>query len=417
MAALREKLLRAVSLKELTNTLCDAVSIPSVAPNETAMQMFMADLMRDAGMELDEWEIDVDALQDHDAFSCEVDRERPRGLVGVFGQGDGRTLVLNGHVDVVPAGDLSRWTVPPFEGTVRDHRVYGRGAVDMKGGLLCAVFAVKALAEVGVKIPGKIIIQSVIAEEDGGMGTLATVARGHTGDFGIVLEPTELIIAPAQAGASNFRVTIPGRAAHGALRDEGVDPLDKFVVVYSALQELERRRNQDQTDPLFAAYENPYAIACGTIQGGDWASTVAESVRFEGRLGVRVGETMKAARAELVAAIEAAAKSDEWLRVTPPVIEWWGGQFAPAAIPVDHEGVVKLTRALEKVSGHPATVQGMPFGADMRLLVNNGNTPSVLFGPGNVRQAHAPDEYVEIEELGIATHTLITFILDYFGLA
>jgi acetylornithine deacetylase len=179
---------------------------------------------------------------------AEIDREHALGAVGRFGRGAGRTLVLNGHVDVVPAGEPARWTVPLWSATIRDGRGYGRGAADMKGGLCCALFAVHAIHRAGIELPGAVLLQSVIGEEDGGCGTLAAIERGHTGDAGIVLEPTELMIAPAQAGALNFRLTVPDKAAHGALRTEGVSPLDRFLPLYAAMRDFEARRNRDVSD-------------------------------------------------------------------------------------------------------------------------------------------------------------------------
>jgi acetylornithine deacetylase len=321
--------------------------------------------------------------------------------------------VLNGHVDVVPAGDLDLWTVPPWEATVRDGRVYGRGSVDMKGGLCCALAALRAVRDAGARLEGLVLLQSVIGEEDGGLGTLATIERGHTGDAAIVLEPTELMVAPAQAGAMNFRLTVPGRAAHGALGTEGVSPLDRFLPLYAAMREFEAERNRDVADPLFADYDVPFALCIGTLRSGIWASTVAESLTCEGRLGVAVGEEPAAVRRAFAAVIDDTARADPWLRDHAPVLEWWGGQFDPAAIPVDHPIVTTLAAAHHEASGRAAVVRGMPYGADMRLLVNQGRTPTVLYGPGDVRRAHAPDEFVPIADLEAATRTLVLTTLRY----
>lgn len=410
-----------------TNTLIDClaglIAIDSSGGRESLAQEYVARVMTDAGMDVDMWEIDLDALRRDPAFCTELERDRPLGVVGSTGGftagGDaavsGPTLVLNGHVDVVPAGEPERWSVPPWRGTVRDNRVYGRGSADMKGGLCCALFAVRALQAAGVALAGRVLIHSVIGEEDGGLGTLAAIRRGHTGDSAIVLEPTELVIAPAQAGAFNFRVTVPGQAAHGALRAEGVDPIGKFMPIYAALQDLERRRNARPRHPLYADQDLPFALCIGTVRAGVWASTVAESLTFEGRFGVAVDEDSEAARSELAGALAEAAARDPWLCDHPPALEWWGGQFAPAVIAADHPIVTTLSAAHRAVTGKDATVRGMPYGADMRLLVNEGGTPAVLYGPGDVRRAHAPDEFVDIEDLTVATRALVLTILRYCG--
>jgi acetylornithine deacetylase len=375
----------------------------------------MARLLAESGLAVDRWAIDMEEVARHPAYSAEVTRVEPLGVVGSMGGGAGPTLILNGHVDVVPAGELANWSVPPWALTVRDGRAYGRGALDMKGALLCAVFAARAIRDAGVRLRGALQIQSVIGEEDGGCGTLATLLRGHRGDAAIVLEPTEMLIAPAQAGALNFRIEVPGKAAHGALRTEGVDPIDKFIPIYRALQALERERNAGPRDPLFAAYEVPYPICIGQIEAGVWASTVAERLICSGRYGVKIGEDLDAARRQLEACVAMVAAADSWLCEHRPVVTWWGGQFAPAAIAADHPLVAALREAAIASGGPAPGVQGMPYGADMRLLVNQGRIPTVLFGPGDVRKAHQPDEAVPLDQLRATLRTLVIVILRFCG--
>ena len=413
MTELEARVLEAIDLDGLIETLCDLIAFESSEGREVPIQTRMAELLREARMETDVWELDLDRLRQHPAYGAEIERDRALGVVGRWGSGRGPTLALNGHVDVVPAGEAERWTVPPWKGTLRDGRVYGRGSVDMKGGLCCALYAVRALRQAGVTLDGSVTIQSVVGEEDGGTGTLATIERGHTADAAIVLEPTELVVAPAQAGALSFRITVPGRAAHGALRAEGVDPLATFGRLYRALTELEQQRNERLWHPLFADYEIPYAICVGKVHAGIWASTVAERLVMEGRYGIGIGEDSRLAERELEAAVEAVARQDDWLREHPPVVEWWGARFEPAAIPSDHPLVSTVSDSFEAASGRPPVLRGMPYGADMHLLVRQGRTPTVLFGPGDVRRAHAPDEFVPIADLEATTRTLALTILRY----
>ncbi|MGD8869689.1 MAG: ArgE/DapE family deacylase, partial [Gemmatimonadales bacterium] len=320
-------------------------------------------------------------------------------------------------VDVVSEGERSRWTVPPWEGTIRDGRLYGRGACDMKGALACALFAAAAIRDAGVRLNGRLLIESVVGEEDGGCGTLAALERGYRGDGAIVLEPTRMTVAPAQAGALNFRIRISGAAAHGCFRDEGVSPIEKFIPVYQALAALERERNADVAHPLFVDYPLPYALSVGTVHSGAWASTVAEELVCEGRYGVAVGEDLASARAALEAAVKAAAAADAWLREHPPRVEWWGAQFEAAETPVESDIVSTLCGAVAALTGTPPPIQGMPYGADMRLLVNEGATPTVIYGPGDVRRAHAPDEYVDIAELEAVARALALAAVRFCGVA
>ncbi len=407
--------LAAIDLPGLLDTLSGLIAFDSSGGREVEVQEHMAGLLAEAGMETELWEIDLAALRAHPAFAVELERERALGLVGRAGRGRGPTLVLNGHVDVVPAGERERWSSPPFRATRRGVHVVGRGAADMKGGLACAIAAVRALRQAGIELEGSVMIQSVVGEEDGGLGTLATLARGHGGDAAIVLEPTRLAIAPAQAGAANFRITVPGRAAHGALRTEGVDPLERFALIHGALRELEAERNARLGHPLFGDSELPFAICVGTVRAGIWASTVAESLVMEGRFGLAPGEDTARARGELAACLEAAAAREPWLREHPPVLEWWGARFEPAEIDPGHPLVVTLATALAEVTDRPARICGMPYGADMHLLVREGGIPTVLFGPGDVRAAHAPDESVPIADLEAVTRTLVLALIRSCG--
>lgn len=389
----------AVDAERLFALLADLVAIESVANRETPAQERVAEEMRSIGLETDVWEIDFEQLRRHPAYTADVERHEGLGVVGSMGRGEGRTLILNGHVDVVPAGEIERWTSPPFELTRRDGRLFGRGVVDMKGQLCSALAAARALRDAGIELDGALQIQSVIGEEDGGSGMLATIERGHTGDGAIVVEPTEFVIAPAQAGALSFRLTVPGLAAHGAMREEGVDPVEKFIPIFRRLRALEADRNRDVADPLFRGEALPYALTMGRLRAGIWPSTVAESLVVEGRYGVAPGEDLAEARRALEDAVAEAASVDAWLRDHPPTIEWVGAQFEAARTDARDPMVGTLAGAARSLGGAEPRVGGVRYGADMRLLVNHGHVPTVLFGPGDVREAHRPDESIPAADL------------------
>lgn len=416
MNPVEQRVLQALDVEGLVDLLCELIAIPSLSGQETPAQERVAIEMVACGLNVDRWQIDLETLRRHPAYTTEVERNQALGVVGVLGNDrGGRSLILNGHIDVVPPGDEANWSYPPWQGTVEGGRVYGRGAVDMKGGLCCALYAARALHQAGVRLHGRLLVQSVIGEEDGGVGTLAAILRGYCADGAVVVEPTELKVAPAQAGALDFRITVPGQAAHGCLREEGVSAVDKFIPLYQALIELERERNERVEDPLFAGYRLPYALSVGKVRAGEWPSSVPERLILEGRYGVAVGEDVAQARRQFEEAITHAARPDPWLCDHPPQVEWWGGQYAPASIPPGHPLVGTVCEAYQEASGFNAHVAGMTYGADMRLLVNEGNTPTVLFGPGDVRQAHRPDEFVAISDLAVAARTLALVALRYCG--
>ena len=379
--------------------LAELIAIESLGGHETPAQEWMAARMRAMGLDVDVWDIDFPALEKHPAFSMEVPRRHGLGVVGTLGTGEGPTLVLNGHVDVVPVGDISQWTAPPFAATVRDGRVLGRGACDMKGGIAAALAALRALMATRTRLRGRVALHSVIAEEDGGAGTLATILRGHRGDGALSMEPTELMLAPAHAGALSFRIRVPGLSAHGCVREEGVSAIETFRPIHDALLALEAERNGRLRQPLFDRYRLPYALSIGRITAGDWPSSVPDLLVCEGRYGIAPGEDAAQAQLELERAVAHAAASHPFLQLHPATVEWWGGQFMPAITPSHAPVVVTTSGAISDVTGAPPRVEGMTYGADMRLLVNEGRIPTVLFGPGNVRHAHRPDEFVPIDDL------------------
>ncbi len=426
--ATEEAVLSSVNEQWLLETLAKLVAIPSWQGRERPAQEYMVEVLSGMGLELDVWEIDEAALSRHPEYATEIVREDPLGVVGCWdGEGEegGPTLVLNGHVDVVPPGDEGRWTTPPFEMALREvqsrsgararRRVYGRGVLDMKGPLVAGLAGVKAVLDSRLPLRGSLRVQSVIGEEDGGLGTLAAVLRGHVGDGAIVLEPTGLEVAAAQAGALNFRLTVPGRAAHGALRYEGVSALEKFMLLYQDLMDFEAHRNASADEPRLAAYSVPYPICIGTVQGGEWASSVPETVRAEGRFGVAVREDVGAARAALEARVASCCARDDFLRLHPARVEWWGGQFAPCETAPDAP-IVNLVRGAARDLGlGGAEVVGVPYGSDLRHLVNAGRTPGVLFGPGDVGEAHCENESIAVKELVDGARAIALIVCRYLS--
>lgn len=420
--------LQALDLEGLLAFLRELIAIPSLGGQESPAQRLVADWLEREGLTSDCWRIDVDELSRHPQWSHEIDRTEALGVVGWYGDATpretgavaGQDLLLNGHVDVVPPGDLADWLTPPFSPTVKDGRVYGRGAADMKGGLCCALFALKAIRDAGVRLRGRLSVASVVGEEDGGTGTLATMLRGHLGDGAIIVEPTALRIVYAQAGALTFRLLVTGRAAHGGVREEGVSAIERFLPLFSALRELEAERcaaapGAGMSPGPFAGYRLPWPIEVGTLRAGDWPSSVPGELVAEGRYGVALGEDIAGARRDFELAIARAASADAWLSTHPPRVEWWGGRFEPASTAVDDPIVTTVSEAAAQVSGFPSALEGVTYGSDMRLLANVAGIPTVMFGPGDVRVAHMADEYVPLAQMTVAARTLVVAALRYCG--
>jgi acetylornithine deacetylase len=302
--------------------------------------------------------------------------------------------MLNAHLDVVPPGDPASWSEHPFSGRISQTPVtgsdsgayvYGRGACDMKGGAAAALFALLDVHRSGRAPAGDLLFAGVVGEEDGGLGTYATLARGWRADACVITEPTDLDVLAANGGALTFRLLVPGRAAHASMRTKGVSAVERFQPVFTALRSLEARRNKT-VDPLMARWDIAYPVEIGVVHAGDWSSTVPDLLIAEGRYGVALDEPVPAARRELETAVR---DVDESVRV-----EWWGGQFASGRCPADSDLVARVQAA----HGRPSSVHGAPYGSDLRLLTAAG-IPTVQYGPGSPALAHTPDERVPIAEV------------------
>jgi acetylornithine deacetylase len=410
--------LDAIDADEAVRLTSELIRVASVTgtPGEVDGQAWVAEQWRQSGIdEIDEWDDDPGTLAIEPGFpGVETVRETVRGLAGrVRGTGGGQSLLLNGHVDVVPPGDLEQWHGDPFSGRIAEGAVWGRGACDMKAGLVCNLAAVRAIARAGIALRGDVVLHSVVGEEDGGIGTFSTLRRGHRADAAIVTEPTAGRVIVANAGALTFRLVVKGRAAHGSVRDEGVSAITKLVPVLAALEALEHARNATP-DPLVADRALPYALSVGTVHAGDWASTVPDLLVAEGRYGVAIGEDPAAARAAFEAAVHEACVADPWLRDHPVEVAWPGGQFASGRMPAGHP-VLDLVRTATVDAGRdePA-VAGAPYGSDLRLLVQAG-IPTLHIGPGDVRHAHAPDERVPTADIEHITRMLVLAVLRWCG--
>jgi acetylornithine deacetylase len=231
----------------------------------------------------------------------------------------------------------------------------------------------------------------------------------------IICEPTQLAVIPAHAGVTIFRITVPGQAAHGCVRAEGVSAFERFLPIHTALKALEEERNRSVRHPLYDGMTLPWPLSIGLVQAGTWPAIVPERLVAEGRIGVGLGETIEDVRRQLEAAVERTAQADPFLRDHPPTVEWVGGVWEPSRPSPDHVIVRTLQRVAADVTGTPARVCGAPYGSDLRLFTNAFGIPGVLFGPGDIRLAHFTDEYVSLAEVERAALVLAATICEYCG--
>jgi acetylornithine deacetylase len=401
--------------------LAELVQTPSIS-GSTPEHEIQARLARELeGLDVDHWQVPLDeVLAEQDFPGVEVERTEAWGLVGRLpgsGRGQGRSLLLNGHVDVVPIGDPTAWTRPDaFSGHVAGDVLYGRGACDMKAGLVAALTAVHAVRRAGVPLLGDLLLACVAGEEDGGLGTYAMLRRGWRADLCVVPEPTGLDLVTANAGALTFRLRVPGLAAHASRRTEGVSAVTKLLPVLVALEALETRRNRS-VDPLMSRWPIAYPLSIGRVFSGDWASSVPDLLVAEGRLGVALDEPVTAAREALEHAVAEASAADPWLREHPVGVEWWGGQFASGRLPSSSDLAARMAAAHVGAGGGAQQTSGAPYGSDLRLLSGLGGIPTLHYGPGDAALAHSPDERVPLREVTTAARALALLALDVCGTA
>ena len=402
LSEVERAVLAAIDDSSVMDDLRALVQIQSVdgTAGESAAQEWCAERLRALGMAVDHWEIDLPAVTADAEFpGMEVERSEAWGCVGVLGGSGTPGLVLNGHVDVVPPGDLALWPDgDPFSARVGNGIMWGRGTCDMKGGVSAIIGAVAAIVAAGITMRKPLAVHTVVGEEDGGVGAFATLRRGHTGEACLIAEPTAGRVIPANAGSLTFRLEIPGLATHGSTRTRGVSAIEKFQLINRALADVEAERNRDP-HPLLEHLDLANPLSVGTTHAGDWASTVPDILIAEGRYGVRLGEPVSAARQVFEQAIADACAKDDWLRDHPVKVTWPGGVFASGLLP---EGDPLLEDTLEAATDAGADavpeVMGGPYGSDLRQYAAAG-VPTLQYGPGDVRYAHATDEHVVLAEV------------------
>jgi acetylornithine deacetylase/succinyl-diaminopimelate desuccinylase family protein len=415
------------SSDELVGFLQELVQIPSENPKlagiepggEGKVQDRVKVELETLGAEIDRW----DALPG-----------RPDMVGLIKGSGGGPSLAVNGHIDVVPVGDPEAWPHSPWSGEIADGKVWGRGALDMKGGVAAMIHAAKIIQRLGYQLKGDLLIETVVDEETGGPGTRSTVERGYRPDFAIVTEPTTLQIMPVEGGLEWVRVSVEGRSAHAANRFKqihaggqgtAVNALEKGAKLLSAIADLEREWGVHKVHPLVPdgmATISPGIMVAGSGGGKDGRpaslsaiATTPDYCAMEFDLKYLPHERTEDVRAEFEEYIHCVAQADPWMREHPPKVEWsiFGVSFPPADTSPDHPGVQTLASCVEQITD-PARVCGFIAVSDIAWLADAG-IPCTLFGPGSADSAHTTDERIEIDQLIESAKILALMMLSWCG--
>jgi acetylornithine deacetylase/succinyl-diaminopimelate desuccinylase family protein len=435
---LEERVLQAVEdgREELVLAISKSVRITSVNPRypgqvyeevvggEGRVSRFMADIYAELGAELD-------------LFALEPGRENAVGVIR--GAGGGQSLIYNGHVDVVPPGKPENWRHgDPFSGRIDQDRIWGRGATDMKAGVLAQAFAARALQRSGIRLRGDLILEAVVGEEcmNNDIGVSAAIERGYSADAAVVSEPTSgtmaLAVMPASPGQLWFSITVQGKVTHAANRGRtlhpsgdgeapGVSAIDKGFLVYEGLRRLEQEWAFSKRHPLYRPGQ--FTIMPGIVAGGttgvQFPLFVPEFMQSEYLVWYPPDEDPDSVMHEIEAHVARVAATDGWLREHPPTIDWrlhWPAN-SPAADAITTAMCAAHERAAEdtRLAG-PAELAGFPAVNDATWLTRAG-IPAISYGPGDLAVAHADDEFVRIDEVMCATRAFALLAMQWCGIA
>lgn len=407
-------------LREFVGFKTENPNLVNIEPGaEAECQVFLADRLKRLGCEVDTWE---------------VFPKRPDQVATLRGTGGGRSLILNGHIDVVPAGDPAQWSHDPWAGEIHEGNMWGRGTCDMKGGIAAMIAAVEAVRRAGVRLRGDVLIETVVDEEVGGPGTRQTLERGYRGDAVIVTEPTGGHIQPVEGGLEWLRLIVRGVAGHTAKRylsvhaggqGVAVNAIEKMMKILQAVQELERHWGVYKVHPLMP--KGITTINIGVVLGGtgggqngmpnligspstfpDYCSTLLS-------LKYLPSERTEEVKAEFEDYIRRVAQADPWLREHPPEIEWGisGVAFPPADTSPEHPVIQSLAQAHAAVVG-PVNYSGFVAVTDLAWFAGQG-IPGCLYGPGDLAQAHTSAEFVPVADIKNVTKTLALTLLAWCG--
>ena len=420
--------------KEIIELLRKLIRIPSLTGEEGEAQEFLANYLKDMGMEIKMWEPDIEEIfkkfpelaqypshWKHDLIlpykrlasydeliqSGKINvlnyKGRPNVVATLKGKGSGKSLLLTGHVDNVTVEPKSDWNHDPFGAEIVDGKIYGRGASDMKGGLIAAISAIQCLIEAGVSLKGDVIFASAVNEEHSGNGTLSMVCKGIKADAAIVTEPSENQVFIATPGDVYWQLTLQGVPRSPGARWEGkkrvgVSAIEKLPSVIKGLLDLEKDHNKKKPHPLYAG-KNPFSCVIGEVAGGTYTTVTANQCVVRGCIYFSPGiGSVNEVMDRIIEYMNKAMQSDPWFKEHP--VETIFLHHRNCSVTEKDQPIVKTVyESARVVSGKKTPVIGSPYCADMDLFVNQGKIPTVIFGPGNIAYAHKANECISMDDM------------------
>lgn len=393
--------------------------MPSTLGNEAPVQNVMQKTFEELGLKIDCITPDIDRLSKHPGYSpvewSYAGRQVVIGKWPAHGPKTGKSLILQGHIDVVSPEPVRLWHYDPWGAHIDGQRMYGRGILDMKAGISAMVYAVRAIKELGIELCADLYLESVIEEECTGNGALATLLNGYTADGVLIPEPTGLKAYGAQVGVIWMRITIKGVGSHVSRPEQGINAIDKAYVLIEALKKYRQMINERPKHPMFEDSIAPLNVNVGMIRSGDWASTTPAECVMEVRIGLYPGQDPREIKKEVKSFLISEISKDCFLKENPPEISFFGFHAQGAVLVDDSDLFRVLARVHKKINDQEMDYVSSRGTTDARFYKLFYGIPATCYGPlgGNI---HAPDEWVDLSSVKTCTKTLAAFILEWCGI-
>ena len=405
-----------------TKSLEALVREPTVLGSEDSGQNLMASLFGELDLNVKRERFDLEEIKELPGFSpIDWQLNGKYNVVGVHdpGQDAGHSLIFNGHIDVVSPEPTQLWSSPPFEPRIAlddedgETWMYGRGAGDMKGGTIAYLWALHALRDLGVEPASKVICESVVEEECTGNGALSLLEKGYRADAAIIPEPFNETMTKAQVGVLWFRVRVRGMTTHVLGACHGVNAIEKSMQIIRALRDFEAELNREENIPaLYADVAHPINLNVGTIQGGDWQSTVAGECVTGFRIGAFPGENLDRMMKRVESCVAKAAAADQWLNANPPRVEWIGFRAEGCLFDIDGDLGTALRKSHRRWRHDEPKQLLSTATTDIRLFNLYYGIPATCYGP-KARMIHAVDEKVSLDSMQRVAEVMCSFVQDW----
>ena len=403
----------------------ESLRIPSVSGDEARFVKFIHDFAVESGLSADLWETDEADLATYPVAHARhlPLKGRPTLVIGLPKYGKGRSVIFNAHSDVVSAGREEKWKFDPWSGVENADRFYGRGACDVKGPLVSAIWAMLALHQSFPNgIGGNVQLELVPGEEDCvTLGTLTSLVKGYRADACIVLEPTECLPRNASRPGLRFEIICHGKAVHGTVKWMGEDAIALAMVVAASLSQLEKKWNDRSADPLFSVYPIARPITVDTVRGGEWQGMICDQCRVAGYLELlptdEPADWMNRLTVELAELLDQQGENSRRISVEYP--ETYKGHRLVSESSLCKTAEVVLEKSTDLLQNGSLTMtawSGFNSGCEAGLRANLEKTPTLVWGPGSLAQAHAADEFIEFNQVEAVAGLFASFCREWTGL-